>query len=1000
VSLKKALKPLASLEFTLATLGVLMLLVVLCTLAQVQIGTFNAIDVYFRRFFLYKTVSGVSVPVFPAGGAVGLLLFLNLSVVLWQRVQWTRKKAGIALIHVGLALFVIGEFATGMLAEESHLSVEEGRSKNWSESPRADELVVVDVSEPETETVYSIRDRALREGRRFAHPQWPFSLRVRRFFPNAEVGPKPPALASASVADKGIGATSVIRPMPEVSRDDRRNMRAAFIDVMDGEKRIGTWLVSSFINGHQDFVSGGRRWTLAIRPKRTYLPFTLTLKDFTHDRYAGTDIPKNFSSLVRLRNPAEGEERDVLIYMNNPLRYGGYTFYQASFGKEDTLSVLQVVRNPGWLLPYFSFAIVTLGLLFQFGSHLYGMKTKGAARESSTRSPKATAVARAAAAVSLLVILAALRPPAKGVVDGPGFGRLPVLHNGRIKPLDSIARTSLLILHAKQTLKDGGERLSASRWLLELVSEPEIANRRRVFTIHDPDLLGLIGFRQETRKSYSFNELEPKFSEISSQAERASQKEAQQRTRFERAAFSLHQRLLLYRRLQSSLGVPEAEDFGRELEEYEIAALAGLEAFNAHMDGGGGSDSFVGSEALGRLGGFFTRYRRLAEAAYFKAVPPPQGRPIDEWKNVGESLLISMKDGSVRPAVRSYAAMTAAAAKRDGAAFDSALSSYARSLHERFPGESKKARYEAWFNNAAPFYRGMILYVLAALVVAAGWLLGRGDLIRASLWPLGVGLFAHTFGLVSRMVLESRPPVTNLYSSAVFVGWVGVLGGFFLERVHRRGIASFAAAALGFATLIIAHHLSMSGDTLEMMQAVLDSNFWLGTHVITITVGYSGAFLAGLLAHVYLFRRMAGSLDKESKQSLYQMTYGVVCFALFFSFIGTILGGIWADQSWGRFWGWDPKENGAFLIVVWNAMILHARLAGSVRETGFMGMAVFGNVVTAFSWFGVNMLGIGLHSYGFMDKAFWWLVAFSAVEFAVLATAFLRPLPRPAAKSA
>jgi ABC-type transport system involved in cytochrome c biogenesis permease subunit len=115
----------------------------------------------------------------------------------------------------------------------------------------------------------------------------------------------------------------------------------------------------------------------------------------------------------------------------------------------------------------------------------------------------------------------------------------------------------------------------------------------------------------------------------------------------------------------------------------------------------------------------------------------------------------------------------------------------------------------------------------------------------------------------------------------------------------------------------------------------------------------------------------------------------VICFATLFSFVGTILGGIWADQSWGRFWGWDPKENGALLIVIWNSILLHARWAGLVKTRGLAVLAVFGNVVTAWSWFGVNMLGVGLHSYGFMDAAFWWLVAFGVSQLAAILVAAL-----------
>jgi ABC-type transport system involved in cytochrome c biogenesis permease subunit len=232
--------------------------------------------------------------------------------------------------------------------------------------------------------------------------------------------------------------------------------------------------------------------------------------------------------------------------------------------------------------------------------------------------------------------------------------------------------------------------------------------------------------------------------------------------------------------------------------------------------------------------------------------------------------------------------------------------------------------------------------------------------------------------VVPRMVLQGRPPVTNLYSSAVFVGWVAVLLGILLERIFRKGLGSAVASAIGFITLIIAHHLAAQGDTLEMMRAVLDSNFWLATHVVCITIGYSSTFLSAFLALLYIMRRQFDlAWTDEAARTLERMVYGVVCFSLFFSFIGTILGGIWADQSWGRFWGWDPKENGALMIVLWNACILHARWGGFAKQRGLMAMAVVGNIVTSLSWFGVNMLGIGLHSYGFMDKAFVWLMVFA-----------------------
>ncbi|MCS7089799.1 MAG: cytochrome c biogenesis protein CcsA [Limisphaera sp.] len=264
------------------------------------------------------------------------------------------------------------------------------------------------------------------------------------------------------------------------------------------------------------------------------------------------------------------------------------------------------------------------------------------------------------------------------------------------------------------------------------------------------------------------------------------------------------------------------------------------------------------------------------------------------------------------------------------------------------------------------------------------------------------------------MWLERRPPVTNLYSSAVFVGWAVTLLGVGVERVYRMGLGVAASALVGFVTLLIAHNLALGGDTMEMMRAVLDNNFWLATHVITITLGYAAMFFAGFLGILYIglgvfTSLLALKLHKEGEapqphpkpfgpddiaaatlgKALAKMIYAVICFGTLFSFAGTVLGGIWADQSWGRFWGWDPKENGALMIVLWCAAILHARWGGLIRERGLANMAIFGNVITAFSWFGTNMLGIGLHSYGFMDAAFRWLLLFYATQLAVIGLGLL-----------
>jgi ABC-type transport system involved in cytochrome c biogenesis permease subunit len=357
---------------------------------------------------------------------------------------------------------------------------------------------------------------------------------------------------------------------------------------------------------------------------------------------------------------------------------------------------------------------------------------------------------------------------------------------------------------------------------------------------------------------------------------------------------------------------------------------------------------------------------------------------------MGTALLESTRRGDVPEPVIFYARMAQAFHEGDVNPFNQALAEYRTWLDQDHHEELQKARAEVVFNSFQPFYRALVLYLTAFLLVCAYWVVEAQNIRRAAVWVAVAGLVIHTAGLLYRMILEGRPPVTNLYSSAIFIGWGSAILGLILERLHRIGLGAAVATFVGFLTLVIAHNLALGGDTMEMMRAVLDSNFWLATHVVTITIGYSANFAAGMLGIFLivlgLFTRV---LTADHARMVSRLIYGIICFATLFSFVGTILGGIWADQSWGRFWGWDPKENGALIIVLWNAVVLHLRWGGLVRERGMAALAVFGNIVTSFSWFGVNMLGVGLHSYGFMDAAFKWLVLFWASQVALMGLAAL-----------
>ncbi|WP_306591815.1 cytochrome c biogenesis protein [Geothrix sp. 21YS21S-4] len=569
-------------------------------------------------------------------------------------------------------------------------------------------------------------------------------------------------------------------------------------------------------------------------------------------------------------------------------------------------------------------------------------------------------VAWGAGALALLVALTFALPPGKARgFDVGGFGSLPILEGGRVKPLDSVARNALLVIHSRQSFRHDGRMVGPDEWILDVMFRPQVADTQAIFVIDDLEVLSLIGARQtKSRNYFSFADLSPYLQEVQKQAMAAQSIPPQKRTRFQSAVVNLFDRVYLYYKLRNTLQLAGSPGLG-----WEIQSLGTAEAAARHQD--------------------------LIQFAQFRILPPPPGNGPDAWQSVGQALSAAQAGAHLHPGLVPLAKLNAAYAASDAATFNQALADLKTAVATLKPEAASHASNEVIFNRAQPFFAGLTIYFVAFLVLAVSWA-WKPEILRPTAYALlASGAIVHTLGLAARIILQGRPPVTNLYSSAVFVGWGAVVLGLIVERMYRKGFGTAVASLAGFASLIVAQNLGTEGDTMEMMRAVLDSNFWLATHVVTITIGYSGTFLAGAIAIAYAIRKHVVAVqDAETDKALVDMAYGVICFALFFSFVGTVLGGIWADQSWGRFWGWDPKENGALLIVLWNAIILHARWAGYVRQRGTMVMAIFGNIITACSWFGVNMLGVGLHSYGFMDQAFWALTGFIASQLVLMAVCY------------
>ncbi|MHA7813519.1 MAG: cytochrome c biogenesis protein [Phycisphaerales bacterium] len=951
MQLRRIITLLASLRLTVLLLALAMILIFVGTLAQTQLGVWQAVDTYFRSWVAlidlgYVTGGksrGIGIP-FPGGLSIAGAMIVNLVAAHIVRFKATRKRVGILVLHAGLILLLLGEFVTGFFADEGLMSIDEGQRSSYLEDIREVEIAVVDTSHPEHDRVVSIPMRmiieASRSGETIRDERLPFAIRVDQWMPNAQLF----KLNDPHLATRGIGLEARTEGIPQVSgvEGGKSDAPASYVTLLRGDRPIGTWLLSSMLTDLQRVELGETAYGIALRYARTYLPYEIHLNDFRHDTFTGTSIAKNFSSDVRIIDPERGTDREVRIWMNNPLRYAGRTFYQASYKPDGSGTVLQVVHNPGWLMPYLACVLVTLGMTWHFLQSITAFLRRRMRDGPVVIEPGHARAANRKRGVPIMVGLIGmliafsglLRPVPASDLDTSGFARLPVSSGGRIKPMDTAARSMMMVAGGKQhTASEDGD-ISAVRFLIDLIAKPENITDVPLVRVDHPDVLALIGKTPDQGGRIPLGEIEPNWQQIAQQASQSLGIEPIQRDGFQRAVIQLHDRV----------------------------------------------------------------NQVLAHAQMRQPYSIPPLSPDGQWRPFHDAFLDDQASDTPHPSVVYLTTIMNAANQGDPEGFEASVNSYTHLLDESMPGVMRKMRLEVWFNRASLFTGTTAVYIAAFLCVCGSFMARGGasgsalaERLRSSSWALlVVAVLVHTLAIGMRIYLQERPPVTNLYSSAIFVGWAAALAGIFIERLFRMGIAVLGAATIGAATLIIAHNLGNDGDTMQMMQAVLDSNFWLATHVITITLGYSATFLAGTIAALYLLGRfLTRAITPERERAMIRMVYGVACFALLLSFVGTVLGGIWADQSWGRFWGWDPKENGAALVVLINAIILHARWGGMIRAKGIAVLAVAGNIVTAWSWFGTNMLGVGLHAYGFMDSAMMWLMIFVISQVALMLSALI-----------
>lgn len=567
---------------------------------------------------------------------------------------------------------------------------------------------------------------------------------------------------------------------------------------------------------------------------------------------------------------------------------------------------------------------------------------------------------------------------------------LPVQDGGRVKPFSTYAGFNMLALHGARSMKvegKGGEvyKLNPTEWLMDTVFRPSLAVNLPTFRIDNSKVLEAIGVDQKGRRDrYSYEEIasgRDKLIELARSYEPIAKKE---RDPVQQQTIDLAYNLRSY---ESLLGYFGFARFGIELQgsgggtepdkrvDFSSVMTTAPELRNelARMQQ-------EGREIDGRLQELLQQVLDGANFAKFGLfMLPPESASKENWLSAGNAIMEVMTTESTEPeiAIADIKALeTAVRSLPEGEKeFRGKFGEFKERIEKRADsrGELSHVSTEVSYFKMDYFLNALVFFLIGSLCALGMWGLGQSKASKIFYWgTFGftvIGALLCVVAIVIRCIIMQRPPIGNLYDTIIFIAATGVLFSLLIEWMTRKRFALGLAPILGTALIILARRYEVgdAGDHLDPLVAVLDSNFWLATHVITITLGYSAGLLAAMLSCGYVLMRglnLDGN-NKDLRRSLSKAVYGSICLTVFLSLVGTVLGGIWANYSWGRFWGWDPKENGALMIVLWTLAILHARLGGIINEWGLHLASLFTACIVAFSWWHVNFLGVGLHNYGF-----------------------------------
>jgi len=586
------------------------------------------------------------------------------------------------------------------------------------------------------------------------------------------------------------------------------------------------------------------------------------------------------------------------------------------------------------------------------------------------------------------------------------MANIPVLHDGRLKPFSSVAFILTKQIHGTSDMTlASGETISACDWLTETIFDPATSLKNTLFLIANPELRDFLGL-PTTQRHFTLEQIAPAMRAHEKLIEELLTTPPKELTETQGSLLELYNAISLEYELARTLTLilPIAvnpPDWVLENIDakppYSYLSFVPIEseAQQALMEvvKTKGEDVVSYSKEEIKLAGLMFSLNQLKIAAQGEGtlkIIPAGFAEKDLWVapwNIIEGGYSSPENMTYLNDLREIAFSYL---DQDRKTFSQKTKAFKNALYQNELTDTQRQRLslESLYITVKPYHWVITLYLLSLALV----LLGRRYSLNSPKTLAGLslitGMVCHASAMTARIYILDRPPVGTLYESLLFVSLICAIIGslIYFRRKDITGLIS--GVGLGSILLAIAPYILRDNDPLGVLSAVLNTNFWLATHVLCITIGYGVCLITGVLAHFALFQR--GFSNAEPNQILEERIYRISMVALLFTAVGTILGGIWADQSWGRFWGWDPKENGALLIVLWLIWIQHGRLSGHLSKTAFLMTMAFINVIVALAWFGVNLLGVGLHSYGFISGIGFGLLSFCVMEILLILLLFLR----------